>query len=63
VGSSRLSPAKGEEKGAWPITTNLVLAVRVVVGGEIVEVRDSGIGIPADEQERLFERFSTRNGR
>jgi hypothetical protein len=27
VGSSRLSPAKGEEKGAWPITTNLVLAV------------------------------------
>jgi PAS domain S-box-containing protein len=26
-------------------------------GTAVIEVRDSGIGIPADEQERLFERF------
>jgi PAS domain S-box-containing protein len=26
-------------------------------GSAVIEVRDSGIGIPADEQERLFERF------
>jgi PAS domain S-box-containing protein len=26
-------------------------------GTAVIEIRDSGIGIPADEQERLFERF------
>jgi PAS domain S-box-containing protein len=31
--------------------------VRARNGSAVIEVRDSGIGIPPDEQERLFERF------
>jgi hypothetical protein len=31
--------------------------IRGVRGNAVVEVRDTGMGIPADEQEHLFERF------
>jgi PAS domain S-box-containing protein len=35
------------------------VSVRVSIAGDdvVVEIEDTGVGIPADEQERLFERF------
>lgn len=35
----------------------VTVASRVADGDALVEVADSGVGIPADEQDRLFERF------
>lgn len=46
----------------WPEGGQITMKVRPRLEGVVISVRDRGLGIPPDEQERVFERFYRMSG-